>query len=164
MTQTFGESQFRQPVTPVPLARDAFDQITGELFQGLKAQYPERTFLDENVQAVAAAIHGEPTTQVQREAEVAPYIGRWLVVAFALGDHQSRFGMEIVRPLTPAQLSPAAHGQNEIPLRYSVTAIFDTEPWHEKIASFAVGTKVIVMGSIEQITAYEVRLRNCELV
>ena len=45
---------------------------------------------------------------------------------------------------------------------YALGAEGDT--WHEKIASLAVGTKVIVMGQVEQITAYEVRLRNCELV
>ena len=124
MTQTFGESQFRQPVTPVPLARDAFDQITGELLSSLKAQYPERRFLEDNVQAAAEGIHSNALmTSAQKDIAAIPYIAQWLVVAFALGDHQSRFGMEIVRPLTPAQLSPAAHGQNEIPLRYSVTAI-----------------------------------------
>lgn len=155
MTQpTFGAASFSG--APGPNPQDAFDLVTGEQLQNAVAQFPERSFLvDENVQAVADRINGQGLTQVGRDLQVAPYVGKWIIVAFTLADHVSRFGMEIVHAQRPAD--------DRVPVRYGLTCIFETEPWSEKLASLPVGTAVTVRGEIEQLNAYEIRLRHCEL-
>jgi hypothetical protein len=164
MTQPiFGQHSFAE--SPTPNAVDAFDLITGEQLQNARAQFPERSFLvDENVQAVADRIHSSAGTQAQKEAAVAAYVGKWIIVAFNLGDHRSRFGMEIVTAQQPWEKEVQLAGRVATPTRYGLTAIFDTEPWNAKIASMPIGTRVTCMGQLDQINAAEIRLRNCELV
>jgi hypothetical protein len=164
MTQPiFGQHSFAE--SPTPNAVDAFDLITGEQLQNARAQFPERSFLvDENVQAVADRLNALDATQFQREASAVPYGGRWIIVAFNLGDHRSRFGMEIVTAQAPWEKEPQVAGRVATPTRYGLTAIFDTEPWNAKIASMPIGTRVTCLGQIDQLNAAEIRLRNCELV
>jgi hypothetical protein len=166
MTQPiFGQHSFAESHTPN--AVDAFDLITGEHLQNALLLNPERAsafLVDENVQAVADRIHSSAGTQAQKEAAVAAYAGKWIIVAFNLGDHRSRFGMEIVTAQAPWEKEPQVAGRVATPTRYGLTAIFDTEPWHEKIASMPIGTRVTCMGQIDQLNAAEIRLRNCELV
>jgi hypothetical protein len=156
MTQPkFGVHTFS--AVPGPTPQDAFDLVTGELLQGVRQAHPERSFLvDENVQAVADRINASGWTANQREWEALKYVGGWIIVAFNLGDHRSRFGMEIVHAQRPAE--------ENVPLRYSLTAIFDTELWGEKLATVKVGDRLTVAGQIDQLNPYEIRLRNCELV
>jgi len=165
MTQPiFGQHSFAESHTPN--AVDAFDLITGEQLQNARAQFPERSFLvDENVQAVADRIHFNGVfSTAQKEIMVGQYAGKWIIVAFNLGDHRSRFGMEIVTAQAPWQKEPQVAGRVATPTRYGLTAIFDTEPYNARIASMPIGTRVTCMGQIDQLNAAEIRLRNCELV
>jgi hypothetical protein len=144
------------------LPKDAFGLVTGEVLQNARAQFPERQFLvDENVQAVADRINGESLTSNQKIALVAQYAGHWIIVGFSLGDHTSRFGMEIVRAQTPAEVEPEGL---HTPLRYVLTCIFDSQKWNEELREVAIGTRLTVMGQIEQLSAHEIRLRHCDLV
>jgi len=164
MTQPiFGQHSFAESHTPN--AVDAFDLITGEQLQNARAQFPERSFLvDENVQAVAGRIHSLVQTNLSKDKAEFPYRGLWIIVAFNLGDHRSRFGMEIVTAQQPWEKEPQVAGRVATPTRYGLTAIFDTEPWSETIASMPIGTRVTCMGQIDQLNAAEIRLRNCELL
>lgn len=157
MTATFSDK-------PGPNPKDAFDLVTGEVLQNARAQFPERSFLvDENVQVVAERIHASGATTAAKYHLVEQYVGLWVIVAFKLGDHVSRFGMEIVRAQHPAESEPQTPGRVATPLRYGLTAIFDTEPWGEKLAAMKVGDVLTVMGQIEQLNPREIRLRHCEL-
>jgi hypothetical protein len=168
MTQPiFGQHRFAE--SPTPNAVDAFDLITGEQLQNARAQFsggvtPREFLVDENIQAVADRLNNLTVTQHVYEAQVAAYAGKWIIVAFNLGDHRSRFGMEIVTAQAPWEKEPQVAGRVATPTRYGLTAIFDTEPWHEKIWGLAIGTRVTCMGQLDQINAAEIRLRNCELV
>lgn len=159
---TFGVHSFADGGGPNP--KDAFELVTGEVLQNARAAFPGRSFLvDENVQAVCARIHQPGGTIKTRDVATLPYVGLWVIVAFKLGDHTSRFGMEIVRAQHPAESEPQAPGRVATPLRYGLTAIFDTEPWGEKLAAMKVGDVLTVMGQIEQLNPMEIRLRHCEL-
>lgn len=155
MTQpVFGQHAFGDEHLAPP--KDAFDVVTGELLQQLRAQQPERRYLvDESIVDVAQKLNAPTVTQHVSDMAKAPYLGVWLVVRFPLGDHVSRFGMEIVSP----QAVDEKHRQ-----RLGLTCIFDTEPWHESIATYRVGALMTVAGQIEQLGAFAIRLRNCELV
>lgn len=159
---TFGVHSFADGGGPNP--KDAFELVTGEVLQNARAQFPERSFLvDENVQVVADRIHGSGGTGLTKFHLAEQYVGLWVIVRFSLGDHTSRFGMEIVRAQHPAESEPQAPGRVATPLRYGLTAIFDTEPWGEKLAAMKVGDALTVMGQIEQLNPMEIRLRHCEL-
>ena len=168
MTQPiFGQHSFAE--SPTPNAVDAFDLITGEQLQNARAQFsggvtPREFLVNENVQAVADSIHVPGATTAWKEAGLSMYAGKWIIVAFNLGDHRSRFGMEIVTAQQPWEKEPQVAGRVATPTRYGLTAIFDTEPWNAKIASMPIGTRVTCMGQIDQLNAAEIRLRNCELV
>jgi hypothetical protein len=164
MTQPiFGQHSFAE--SPTPNAVDAFDLITGEQLQNARAQFPERSFLvDENVQAVANTIHFNGVfSTAQKEIMVGQYAGKWIIVAFNLGDHRSRFGMEIVTAQAPWQKEPQVAGRPATPTRYGLTCIFDTEPYGEKLAGMKVGDPLTVLGAIEQLNAHSIRLRHCEV-
>lgn len=149
----FGEARFGG--TPTKAPQDSFAVVTGEVLQRLATEHMDRRFLmDESISAVAAGIHSPRSSSQAKQDAVLPYVGVWLVVRFPLGDHVSRFGMEIV---TPAPVE-------DTPIRLGLTCIFDTEPWSEQLASLAMDTEITVMGQIEQIGAFAIRLRNCELV
>jgi hypothetical protein len=155
MTQPiFGVHAFAE--SPQPNAQDAFDLVTGQLLQGVRQAHPERSFLvDENVQAVADRVNGDATrSQALKLAQ--PYVGLWIIVAFKVADHESRFGMEIMYAQRPAE--------ENVPLRYGLTAIFETELWGEKLATVKVGDRLTVAGQIDQLNPYEIRLRNCEII
>lgn len=157
MSMQFASAKFSADGGPLP--KDAFELVTGEKLQETRAAFPERSFLvDENVQAVVDRIHANTGTQANKDAMVGMYAGLWIIVAFPLGDHVSRFGMEIVNAQPPSATDP------KVPLRYGLTAIFDTEPWNEKIAATPVGSQLTVLGQIEQLNPYEIRLRHCELL
>lgn len=159
---TFGVHSFADGGGPNP--KDAFDLVTGEVLQNARAQFPERSFLvDENVQVVADRIHSPGATTATKYHLADQYAGRWIIVSFKLGDHTSRFGMEIVRAQHPAESGPQAPGRVATPLRYGLTAIFDSGTWDEKLASMKVGDALTVMGQIEQLNPREIRLRHCEL-
>lgn len=164
MTQpVFGATPFAESATPNP--QDAFDLITGEQLATLQSQYPERSFLvDENVQAVCERIHGSKGTHASKDAMEDAYAGKWLVVAFNVGDHRSRFGMEIVTAQHPAEKAGLVPGQVPVPQRYGLTAIFDAEPWWEQVGALVIGQRVTVLGQIDQLNQADIRLRNCELV
>lgn len=168
MTQPiFGQHTFAE--SPTPNAVDAFDLITGEQLQNARAQFsggatPREFLVDENVQAVADRIWSAPVSTERKIVEAGDYNGKWIIVAFNLGDHRSRFGMEIVTAQAPWEKEPQVAGRVATPTRYGLTAIFDTEPWHEKIWGLAIGTRVTCMGQIDQLNAAEIRLRNCELL
>jgi len=168
MTQPiFGQHAFAE--SPTPNAVDAFDLITGEQLQNIRNLYgstiPAREFLvDENVQAVADMVNAPAYTTSYRDEAIKPYAGKWIIVAFNLGDHRSRFGMEIVTAQAPWEKEPQVAGRVATPTRYGLTAIFDTEPYNARIASMPIGTRVTCMGQIDQLNAAEIRLRNCELV
>ena len=164
MTQPiFGVHAFAE--SPQPNAQDAFDLITGEVLQAKRSEFPERSFLvDENVQAVADSINVPTATTAWKESGLSMYAGKWIIVAFNLGDHRSRFGMEIVDAQTPAQKEGEVHGRVATPLRYGLTCIFDTELWGEKLATVKVGERLTVMGAIERLDANSIRLRHCEFV
>jgi hypothetical protein len=155
MTQPkFGVHTFS--AVPGPNPQDAFDVVTGELLQGVRQAHPERSFLvDENVQAVADRVNGD-ATRSQALKLSQPYVGLWIIVAFKVADHESRFGMEIVHGQRPAD--------ENVPLRYGLTAIFETELWGEKLATVKVGDRLTVAGQVDQLNPYEIRLRNCELL
>lgn len=153
---TFGVHSFADGGGPNP--KDAFDLVTGEVLQNARAQFPERSFLvDENVQVVADRIHSPGATTATKYHLADQYAGRWIIVSFKLGDHTSRFGMEIVQAQLPSVSDP------KIPLRYGLTAIFDSGSYDEKLAGTAVGTLLTVVGAIEQLNPSEIRLRHCEL-
>jgi hypothetical protein len=165
MTQPiFGQHSFAE--SPTPNAVDAFDLITGEQLQNARAQFPERSFLvDENIQAVADRIFSDASKSAYKKAfDAEAYLGLWIIVAFNLGDHRSRFGMEIVTAQAPWEKEAQTAGRVATPTRYGLTAIFDTEPYNARIASMPIGTRVTCMGQIDQLNAAEIRLRNCELV
>lgn len=152
----FGEHAFAG--TDSSIARDAFDLVTGEALQNDRGRLSDRSFLvDENVQAVVARIHGTEATSSAKDALIAPYVGKWIIVEFGLADLVSRFGMEIVSAEPPSKADP------KVPLRYGLTCIFDSEPWGEKLAGLPVGTRMTVLGQIELLGPYAIRLRNCEL-
>jgi hypothetical protein len=150
----FGQAQFgEEKLAP---QKDAFEVVTGEVLQNLIAADPERRYLkDESAVDLALKIHAPGKTSAAKDREVAPYVGVWLVVRFALGDHVSRFGMEIVRPVSVG---------DDYSQRLGLTCIFDTEPWGEKVAQITVGTVLTVAGTIEQLGPSEIRLRACELI
>jgi hypothetical protein len=164
MTQPiFGVHAFAE--SPQPNAQDAFDLVTGEVLQAaVAAAHPARQFLvNENVQAVADRVNGNALTAAMREREAGPYVGLWIIVAFALGDHRSRFGMEIVTAARPADPN--------VPVRYRLTCIFDTEtnvfdtePFGDRLMRVKVGDRLTVAGRIDQLNANEIRLRDCELL
>jgi hypothetical protein len=162
-TPKFGEAKFPAPSTAIP--HDAFALVTGEVLQNARAEHPDRRFLvDENVQAVASRIHDEPGTQQQKLVRAAPYVGKWIVVRVAVGEHVSRYGMEIVSAQHPSALEPVVAGKPAIVLRYGLTCIFDSGKWWEALEGVGVGTTLTAMGQIEVLGPHEIRLRNCELV
>ena len=118
----------------------------------------EQTFLPEEVTPAYLVDLFQGKTDIQAENVAAPYLGKWMTVAGALGNVLT--GRETIAQVTFPKGS-IFDPDHEF---FDTYMYFERPKWGERLAVLPQGAQIVVRGRLQRVNRGEVHLEKCELV